>query len=137
MKKAMKNSGFVAIVLATVLSLGFAQATFANDKVVLATDPVELKFIGNINEQPVFQLNLNNATEEEFVITVRDAANVILYTERVKGTEISRKYRFNTEEVDLSGLSFQVSSRKTNQVNVYKVVNNTRFVQDISVKSVH
>lgn len=137
MKKAMKNSGFVAIVLATVLSFSFAQATLANSNKVITIDPVELKFIGNINEQPVFQLDLNNVNEEDFVITVRDASNTILYTEKVKGKGISRKYRFDTDEVDLSGLSFQVSSRTTNKTAVYKVVNKTSFVQEISVKEVH
>jgi hypothetical protein len=137
MKKAMKNSRFVAIVLATVLSFGFVQATLANGNKVITMDPVELKFIGNINEQPVFQLNLNNVNDEDFVITVRDASNTILYTEKVKGKEISRKYRFNTDEVDMSGLSFQVTSRTTNKTAVYKVVNKTSFVQEISVKEVH
>ena len=52
MKKTMINFRTVAMALVTTLALGFAQSTYAAAPGVNA----DLKFVGNFNTSPVFQL---------------------------------------------------------------------------------
>jgi hypothetical protein len=131
MKKAMNNFRILAIVLVSVLTLGAAQTVLANDK--HEGPAAELKFIGNLKDHPVFQLNLNNAAEGEYIISIKDNFGNLLYSEKIKGDHISRKYSLNPEDIDLSDIRFEVTNRKSNETVSYKVSRNTRYVQDVTV----
>lgn len=130
MKKVMKNNTMMALALVAMLALGTTAPVLANGG---KEDPIELKFLGNYKSQPVFQLNLHNDEATEFTVTVKDNSNVILYTEKLKGADISRRYRLNTEEVELSGVTFEVTNRATNKTVTYTVNNNTRLVSEVEV----
>jgi hypothetical protein len=60
MKKLMNNYRNVAMALGTVLTLGISNSSFAGNH---NDNPAELKFIGNSNSPPVFQLVLYNTAK--------------------------------------------------------------------------
>ena len=130
MKRVMKNNKMMALALVAMMVMGTTTAALANGG---SDDPIELKFLGNYKSQPIFQLNLHNADAAEFTITVKDNNDVVLYSEKLKGAEISRKYRLNTDEIELSGVTFEVTNRKTNKTVTYTVNNSTRMVTEIEV----
>ena len=79
MKQTIKATKMIAIGLFTLCTLGFTNATFAGAK----TDtPAELKFIGKIENQPVFELNLNNDASDVYYINIKDANYNVLYSEK-------------------------------------------------------
>ncbi len=92
MKQAIKTTKMITMGLFTLGTMGLSQATFAGVK---TESPIEFKFIGKTNNQPVFLLNLNNNDAEEYFISIRDESNTVLYSEKLKATEVnfSRKYR--------------------------------------------
>ena len=113
MKKVMNKYRMMAIAAATIFTLGISNATFANSGP--KESPSELKYLGSFTNLPVFQLNLNNTEVNSYVITIKDSYNNILYTEKVKGINISRRYKLSAEEVDLiGGTTFEVFNKKTN-----------------------
>ena len=81
MKQAMKTTRMITMGLFTLCTMGLSQATFAGQK---NDDPIELKFIGKINNRPVFQLNLNNNEAEEYFIRIKDENYDLLYSEKGK-----------------------------------------------------
>ena len=87
MKKTMNNYKMIAMGLATVLTLGLSNASFANNNPDV---PSALKFVGSFNSLPVFQLELNNSVNAEYIVTVRDADKKILLSEKIKGEKTAR-----------------------------------------------
>ena len=70
MKKVLINTRILAIALAATFTTAFSSPALAIEE--KKTIPVELKFVGNIGDQPVFLLNFTNSEENEYTIVVRD-----------------------------------------------------------------
>jgi hypothetical protein len=135
MKKIMRNYGIMAIAL-LAFTLAFSTTTLANNEKEKVASAIELKFIGHYENQPVFQLNLNNKEEDEFTITFRDDYGNVLYAGKVKGSNISKKFMLNTEEIGENILSVEVKSKKKNQSEVYQINRNRSYVDETVVSKV-
>jgi len=132
--KTIKATKTIAMGLFTLCAMGLTNATFAGTK---PTDPSELKFIGKMNDRPVFQLNLNNNEAEVYYINIKDANYNVLYSEKVKGANLTRKYQLDIDPSDLDspefGLRVEVTSATTHKTEVYKVSTQTSVTKDIIV----
>jgi hypothetical protein len=134
MKNLMKRFGTIVSALVIIFTLAIAAPAKANDEKKAST--VELKFLGNYNDQPVFQLNLNNIEEDEYTIVIRDEYDNVLYTDRLKGVLISQKFRLNTEEIGDAPLRVELKSKKTNISEVYTIGRSQKVVQETVVRKV-
>ncbi len=132
MKKIFSNNRIIAIAFLTVFSVALAPAAMAIEKKPAV--PAELVFVGNIRNQPVFQLNVaGNASQDEFTISIIDESGVSLYRENVKGQNFTKKFLLNTDEIGASTLLFEIFCKKTKQTVTYEVNRNSRFVQDLAI----
>ena len=131
MKKAIKNYGLMIITLIT-LTVGFTTITLANDE-GKTKNITELKFIGNMENQPVFQLNLNNTEDDEFIVTFRDDAGNVLYSDKFKGAGITKKFLLKSEEFGDSALNVVVKSKKYNTTEVYTINRSHTYVEETVV----
>ena len=136
MKTLLRNYGFTAIAL-LAFTLAFSTSTLANNEKEKPASAIELKFIGHYENQPVFQLNLNNKEEEEFTITFRDDYGNVLYAGKVKGTSISKKFMLNIEEIGDNVLSVEVKAKKSNKSEVYKINRSRTYVDETVVSKVN
>jgi hypothetical protein len=128
----MKNLRTTAIALFAALSIASVNTAMAGE----GTKPkagIDLKFIGNNDNQPVFQLNVNNTEDEEYIVTFRDEQNNVLYAGKLKGINISKNFQLNTEDGADNTLSVEVKSKKTNKAETYKINRTTSFTQEIVV----
>jgi hypothetical protein len=116
--------------LGLALSLGFVSTAKASEG---DSPRVELKFIGNINEQPVFQLNVNAAEKDGFSIMIRDQFGNVLYSDYSSGTSVTKKFQINTEELGDAKLQVEVYSKKSKKSQVYEINRNTRVVAETSI----
>lgn len=133
MKKIMKHSAIVSV-LFLALTLVFAGSAAANEEKKPASN-IELKFIGNYENQPVFQLNVTTAVEDEFIITLRDRDGVVLYTDKVKGTNVSKKFMLNTDEMGDNVVNVEVRSKK-GKAEVYTINRKQSLVEETLVTKV-
>jgi|SRR5450432_1847225 hypothetical protein len=128
----MKNFKTIAIALLAALSI----ASTSNAMVTGETKPkagIDLKFIGNTDNQPVFQLSINNTEEDEYIVTFRDEQNNLIYTSKLKGATISKNFQLSNEDGTDGTLSVEVRSRKTNKSEVYKINRTTSYTQEVVV----
>lgn len=130
MKTTKNISKVLTFIFFAFLTLTISQTGFAG---ISDSTPVELKFVGNMKNQPVFQLDLHNKLAGEYNIQIKDANNEVIYSETLKGTEISRKYQFLTDEVDARTLQFEITDKKDNTSVIYSVNRQTRTVQDLVI----
>jgi hypothetical protein len=132
MKQVLKSKSIIVATLFAVFSTAFGSAAQANDSSRVI--PVELKFLGEVKDQLVFQLNVDGTAEEnEFTVTITDEAGLQLYRENVKGEKVTKRYLLNSDEIGNGIVHFQITSKKSNQTVVYEVNHVTHFVQDVVV----
>lgn len=116
--KSFMSKNTILIAIIAVFSAAFTNPAMAATK----TDPpvTEVKYLGVIGSNPVFELNLKNYQSDNYFITIRDAAGTIIFSEKLSGTNVSRKYRIDTdEELQEGGIRFEVRSLKTKKVDTY------------------
>ena len=133
MKKAINNTRKIAAGLIILFMTGFTQAAVPADK---KENGSELRFLGKYSNGPLFLLNLNNAEEGEFIIRIKDGDGIELYSERITGKKIARKYKVAIESPELYesfNVRFEVTSIKTKETFVYNVTNSSHLVDEISV----
>ena len=131
--KQFKKYGIMAIAL-VALTLTFSTTTLANDEEGPKT-ATELKFIGNLENQPVFQLTLNGE-EDEYSITFRDEFGNVLYADKVKGANVIKKFLLKAEEIGDATLNVVVKSKKTNKIEVYTINRSHSYVEETVVNKV-
>ena len=135
MKQTNKKTRMIAMGLFTLCTLGLTNVTFAGTKI---DNPVQVKFISEINNLPVIQLNLNNSQQGEYFITIKDMNYHILYCELVKGVDLSRtiKLNMNKDEINAPGFTVrvEVTSSETHNTEVFNV-NNPGLVAESAVIS--
>ncbi len=130
MKKVSINPRILAIALVTTFSVAFLSPAFAIDEKKVI--PVDLKFVGNIENQPVFELAFTNADESEYTVVVRDEYNTVLYRDNVKGN-ITKKFMLNIEELGNTAIQFEITGKKTDKTVIYEVNKNSRLIEDIVI----
>lgn len=114
--------------------MGLSNTTFARETI---GDPVELTFLGKVQNHPVFQLNLKNENEGFYLISIKDENQKVLFSEKIKGINISRKYQLAIDDADLNssafGLSVEVRNQETHKTDVYKISSKTQVVENIVI----
>ena len=129
MKKIFNNSRLIAVAFFTVFTAASAPAALANNSKDL---PVELKFIGSINSQSIFQLKISgNSTHDDYALIIRDEFGNSIYKENIKAGNFSKKFLFDTEELGDDTLLLEVFCRKTNKSVVYKINRQPRYVNEL------
>lgn len=126
MRTTIKNTVIGLFTLVAILTVNFANATSIEDVVPAA----ELKLISHFDNQPVFQLSLNNVQNEKFFVIVRDEFGTVVYKESVSGVNIKRKYQLNTEELGTVGLTFEIVGKGNAKPVVFTVENSSRITKE-------
>jgi Ca2+-binding RTX toxin-like protein len=118
MKNSKNNFRIFVIALAALFAAaGTNTATAIDNKGNL---PVSVKYVGAVDNAPVFQLSFTNEKEEQYEIKVMDATDTI-YTETVKGKGQVRKYQFVNNGNGDDVLLVQIRNTSTNAVITYKI----------------
>ncbi|MGZ5134375.1 MAG: hypothetical protein ACXWCG_04465 [Flavitalea sp.] len=130
MKTVISTFSKLAFVMVAFFTMSFTVPTGNPGK---SENPAELKYLGSVDSHPRFQLSLNNTESDEFVITIRNRNTEIIYKEKIKGANITRKYLLNTEDYSSEGVTFEVVSKKNKSRIAYTVNETSRLVQDYSI----
>lgn len=139
MKTIMNRSAIIAMALMATFTLASTQKTEAKNKTEdslksKTESPVEFKYMGKMNNQPLFQLNLNNAVSGEYIITLTDQTGAVIYDERVAGKDLSRKYMLNLDEIDASEIRFVIKNKNDNSVTNFTVKRNYSLIDVWALK---
>ncbi|MFT3843485.1 MAG: hypothetical protein QM725_00380 [Lacibacter sp.] len=128
MKTTVKSAAFgLMILFATV-------ATSFNANAAEVITGAELISVGKLNNQPVFQLNLNNKVNGKYAVVVKDQFGEILHQEIVTGVNISRRFQLNTEELGNVDVRFEIVDLKAStNSTVFKVKNNMRVITETEI----
>jgi biopolymer transport protein ExbD len=135
----MKKQNFSTIVKRSIFSLGFtvlmfgmASAASAQDSLAVTT-PNPVKYIGSLDGQPVFKVELSNENGKPQFLTIKDDQGVVLYSEKIKSKQFSKSFKFENSDRDNVKLTFILEGDKGVQSQEFKVNTNTRVYNDVVV----
>jgi len=134
MKRVLINTRIFAIALAITSTTALSTPALAIEE--KKAIPVELTFLGNINNQPVVQLNFTNTEVNEYTVVVRDSYGMVLYKDKVKGRNMTQKFILNTEDLGDGEVHFEITGKKTDKSAVYEVNTVSRLIEDVVVSKV-
>lgn len=132
--KTLMHVRVLALALIATFTLAFSAPALANgeNKAV----PVELKFIGNVQENPLFHLVFNGTEATEYTIVVRDEFGNALYRETAKGSNFTKKFILNTENLSDGKLTFEVSSKSYKKPVIFEVNTEYNYTESVVVNKV-
>lgn len=139
MKTTIKNSR--NILFASFMLLASAGASFGNNDKNKNDNrkdsaPVEFRFVGSIQQQPVYQLDINNTNVDEYYISFSDGFGTILYSGNIKSGLTSQRFMINADEVGDEVLTVTITARKANVSQVYTIKRSQNLVEENVVKRV-
>ena len=132
MKNLITNTRLAAIALVALFTVSFAASASATE----TPSAVELKFIGSLKNQPVFQLSFNNAVETEYIVIVRDEFQNVLYKDVIKSSSLTKKFLINTEDLGDANVTFEITDKKIAKPILFEVSKYAHIVQDVVVNKV-
>ena len=131
MKKIFRNSRLLAIAFFTVFTGAANPSALANNSKDV---PVELKFIGSVNNHALFQLKISGNTGlDDYTLIIRDESGNSIYRENIKAESFSKKFLFDTEELGDDTLLFEVFCRRTNRSVQYTINRQYHYTEEIMV----
>jgi len=128
MKSKIKNYGTIALFVAFIL---MATVSWANDG-RNDTPAVSLKYIGLVQNQPMFQLDLNSVEETDFYVSIKDQDGRVIYNEKIKAKTFTRNFRLDTESLDDAILKVEVRDGNK-KPEVFTINRNTRYYEETSI----
>jgi hypothetical protein len=136
MKKVMNKNKAIVIALMAIISVSFSNPVLAaNNRNDLPG--VEIKYLGFRDKNPVFEIIMNNPKNENFIITIRDESGTVLFSEKLSGKNLSRKYRIDTEEeITEGGLRFEVTSLTNKKTVTYLAGISENTTREMSVNKI-
>ena len=136
MKKVMSKNKAIIFGLMAIISTSFSNPVSAMDK-KSDLPGVEIRYLGFVNKNPVFEITTSNVQADNFFITIRDEAGTILFSEKLSGKKLSRRYRIDTEEeIADGGLRFEVRSVKSKKTEVYIVGVSENITREMAVTKI-
>ncbi len=120
MKKIMKVRDVLIVLMMTIFSISesLASPLYAGKEKDV---PVQINYLGQKNEMPVFVLQIDNNEEKNFIINIKDGNGRPLFSEKLAAKKIIRKYLLEADELEMMGTTFEVINIKTNETSVFKL----------------
>lgn len=135
----MKKQNFSTLVKRSIFSLGFTGflligATSVASAQTLANSPnANVKYIGALDGQPVFRVQLDNQAGDIYHLTIKDDSGNILYAEKIRDKQFSKKFKFENSDRENVKLTFILQGKDGSQAQQFKVNSNTRVWNDVVV----
>jgi hypothetical protein len=128
MKSKIRNYGTIALFVAFSF---ITTVSWANDG-TNDTPAVSLKYVGLVQNQPTFQLDLNSVEETEFYVSIKDQHGRVIYNEKIKAKNFTRNFRLDTESLDDAILKVEVRDGNK-KPEVFTINRNTRYYEETSI----
>lgn len=132
----MKTNYRNMVIAVLALMVAFTTPALAHDGDKETPAATEFRFIGNVEKQPVFELNLINS-DDEYTVTFRDQNGNILYNDKYKGAAgLSKKFILKTEDFGEVAVKVVVRSKKTGTSDVYTINRTQSDVEETVINKI-
>lgn len=119
--------------LASFFLFLFVPALQAQERIKSLNTAVAIKYIGMVDDNPLFQIEFDNKNTETYHVSIKDEEGNILYNEKFRDLKYSRKFKFERHDGQEMKLTFVLAGEKESQTQVFEVSTSIRVIQDVVV----
>lgn len=127
-RKAITAAIVLSLFLVSSLPLAAGAQQFAFER----KNP-EIKYLGTVEDKMIFQIDLKNESDKNQYVSIKDEEGNILFTEKIRDNEFSRKFGFDKNEFEGKNVSFVIHSGKDVMSQTFQVSRNLRMVEDVVI----
>lgn len=117
--------------LAGFLLIGSASGASAQD--TAKPQPAAVSYIGSLDGQPVFKVDLDNKDGSVYNFKIKDDRGAVLYAEKITKQQFSKKFKFDRNNEEEVKLIFTLTSDKRTQSQEFRINTQTQVLNDIVV----
>ncbi len=132
LKSTITPAALALMLIGTVPA--FAQTI---EKSAVTETPVKVTYLGRVDLQPVFQIEIDNIKENELYVSLRDEDGTLLYADKFKDQKFSKKFRFDTYDVVSMKVTLSLTSKNNKKTQVLQFGNVLTTIEDVVVTKVH
>lgn len=132
LKSTITPAALALMLIGTVPA--FAQTI---EKSAVTETPVKVTYLGRVDLQPVFQIEIDNIKENELYVSLRDEDGTLLYADKSKDQKFSKKFRFDTYDVVSMKVTLSLTSKNNKKTQVLQFGNVLTTIEDVVVTKVH
>jgi hypothetical protein len=110
-----------AIATALLLSTGTANANNVKTGNENGVIPVEVKYVGSVNQQPVLEISLDNDTAEDYKVTLTDNDGTVLYSGTFSSKKIVKRFQFANGGLEPMHITLTVATKKVSQTETFEI----------------
>lgn len=116
--KQVKNPLFIAI-----FAIIFAAPSYASNHVdTFIEDPIELKWIGNVENKSIFVLDFSEQNKTDtYKLIITDGSGYEFFNEVIDPSKKTRKFFLNADELADTKVNFELTSKTTGKKISYQV----------------
>jgi len=131
----MKKQIFNTLVKRSVLSLGLTTILLSGmvSAQSSATPEPLVKYIGTLDGQPIFRVQLDNQPGNIYHLTIKDDEGTVLYAEKIKAKQFSKSFKLDNAERNDVKLTFTLQGNKSTQSKEFKVNTTTKVLDNVVV----
>jgi hypothetical protein len=126
MKRTNLRLGVLALALTMTSTVALADSA---TKPTPTTIAAEIKMIGKLDNQPVYQLTINNKDNKTFNVVIKDVDGVVLYTTQLKGSNAVQNFSLNQDELSGVPVLVEVTTNDGSSKELFKIEQVSSFVQ--------
>mgnify|MGYP000934483683 FL=1 len=119
----------VALALVTIFTTSTSFATTVNK----IENPEEVRYVGSVNDLPVYRLSLNNKNENTYIVSIKDNDGNVLFSEKISGKQIVRNYQIVELPSYQYSLSFEVNNISDKTSAIYEISKTEKIYTEVEV----
>ena len=136
MKNQASKLRSIFTVAVLVCVLGINSTAVAADTKLEKSAPIEVQYVGQLDEKPVFQVNIDNEQGEEVYVRLEDEENNVLYSDKFSDKKFSKKFQFVNNELKNMNITMTLASKNERKTQVFQISNVTKVIQNVVVTKV-
>jgi hypothetical protein len=135
-RSAVKNMLTPAAIACILMATAVPYTAHAEGIKEVAKTPVEVKYLGMNEAQPIFQVDINNLKGEDLYVVLKDEDGGTLYRESFNSKSFSKKFQINLPDVSAMKVTMSVFSKDGKNKQEFEINNEMKVVEDVVVTRV-
>lgn len=107
------------------------------EKSAVTEIPVKVTYVGRVDLQPVFQIDIDNIKGDNLYVSLKDEDGTLLYAYKFKDQKFSKKFLFDTYDVVSMKVTLSLTSKNNKKPQVLQFGNVLTTIEDVVVTKVH
>lgn len=128
MRRTLNYTMLFCALVASSFPLATNAQEFSFDKV----NP-DIRYLGAIQDKLIFQIDLQSKSTDLMYVSIKDEDGTVLFTEKIRDNQFSRKFAFDKNEFEGKKLSFIIHEANESKAQTFQVARQMRMVEDVVI----